>query len=229
MKIHFYLLITLLISCVHENQAQTRTYHLKEGQSFDIILFNTNPNAKELLNEYLSSVVVVGQEYGYLPQKGFRINEQPLAGNYWPRTMVVGLWDDYDKREAFISEITDRIPDFHAMRREIWSSFFLTYWKVTANQTITISDEKFNVFTAYWGAGATFEESSRDWRQAVEQAGGEVVLWLEEGTSPLGYHYDPEIATITSWESREAFMQFQRKNSPTGLTGLKHINQFVIQ
>ena len=229
MKIR-YVLMSIILFTFLNGKAQTKTYELKKGQSFDILLFNTIPESKEALNKYFQSAIPVAQKYGYMPQKGFNVTENPTQGNYWPKTVIVGLWRDYSKREDFITEITDEVPDFHEMRRRIWSSFFLTYWEVKEDKTIEVSSDRFNVLTAYWEEDAkSFEKFKQRWKSDAKQSGGKLVLELEDGKSPVGYYYNPDHLTITSWESKEAFEAFYEKNLEMNHSGVKHVNQFIIE
>ncbi|MEM7298868.1 MAG: hypothetical protein AAF391_11450 [Bacteroidota bacterium] len=229
MKIRYFLLIAFAVAFVN-GIAQTKEYALKKGQSFDILLFNTIPNTKSTLDRYFKSAIPVAQKYGYMPQKGFKVSLNPLQGNYWPKTVIIGLWSDYAKREDFITEITNEVPKFHEMRRTIWSSFFLTYWEVKQDQKVEVNTERFNVMTAYWEEDSeAFKQFKRYWKHTAKRAGGEIILELEEGKSPVGYYYNPDHLTITSWESQEAFEEFYEKNLEMDHAGVKHVNQFIIE
>ncbi len=230
MKLNHLLLSSMFLLTCATGHTQVKSYSLKKGQALDILLFNTNDEAKETLNRYFKEAIPVAQKSGYIPQKGLRINQPPLQGNYWPQTMIVGLWTDYAKREQFVRDITNSVPDFHAMRREIWSTFNLTYWEITADKTINIEAEKYNVLTSYWSEDQdSFELFTKTWLALAEQAGGEVLLELTQGTSPFGYNYDPDYLTISRWDSKEQFDAFYAKNIALDHKGVKHVNQFVIE
>ncbi|MEP1095797.1 MAG: hypothetical protein ABJG78_11850 [Cyclobacteriaceae bacterium] len=228
---NYLLLITLcLLSLSMQAQGDIKSYSLKKGQAFDILLFNTNPEAKETLGRYFKSAIPVAVKNGYMPQKGFKVDQPPLQGNYWPRTVIIGLWEDFDKREQFALSITDEVPDFHEMRREIWTSFNLTYWEVQQDYSFEVNPEKFNVLTAYWSSDdTTFPKFRKEWLKQVEKFGGNKLIGFFKGSSPFGYEYNPDHLTITEWESKEAFDRFQQKNLEMNHEGVKHVNQFIIQ
>lgn len=210
-------------------QPAIKSYTLKKGQAFDILLFNTNTEAKETLDRYFKSAIPVAVKNGYMPQKGFKIVEPPLQGNYWPKTVIIGLWEDYSKREEFARNITDEVPDFHEMRREIWSSFNLTYWELQQDYSFAVKPEKFNVMTAYWGNDdEAFPKFRKEWLQLVEKSRGNKLIGFFKGTSPFGYEYNPDFITITEWESKGAFDKFLEKNLEMDHKGVKHVNQFIL-
>ncbi|MFY0594023.1 hypothetical protein [Roseivirga sp.] len=227
---NYFLLTFLMLTISEQVNGQTRTYELKKGDAFDLIMFNTVPESGEILKKYFGSAVSVAQTYGYVPQKGFQVDQAPFQGNYWPKTIIVGKWGDYEKRVDFTTEITNEVPDFHEMRREIWSTFNLTYWKIKEDQTISVNPEKFNVLTAYWAENTDlFEKFNDQWIKVAKASGGKMVLELTDGTSPFGYNYDPDYLTITEWESQAAFEQFRIKNQSMSHVGVKHVNQFALK
>ncbi|MEO1253950.1 MAG: hypothetical protein AAFY41_03555 [Bacteroidota bacterium] len=229
MKFRYALMSMVVLLAIQNGNAQTKTYELKKGQAFDLLFINTIPESKETLDTYFKTAIPVGQAYGYMPQKGFKVAEN-LQGNYKPSTMIVGLWSDYAKREDFITDVTNEVPDFHEMRRAIWSSFFLTYWEVKEDKTIVIDDDRFHVLTAYWEADAkSFKKFKQLWINEATESGGEIMLEMEEGKSPVGYYHNPNHLTITSWESREAFNSFYEKNLAMDHEGVKHVNQLIIE
>lgn len=211
-------------------QSEVKSYSIKKGQAFDILLFNTNAEAKETLDRYFKSAIPVAVKNGYMPQKGFKVEQPPLQGNYWPKTVIIGLWKDFEQREQFALNITNDVPDFHEMRREIWTSFNLTYWEVDRDYSFDVNPEKFNVLTAYWSSDDTaFPIFRKEWLKEVENSGGNKLIGFFKGTSPFGYEYNPDFLTITEWESQEAFDRFNKKNQAMDHEGVKHVNQFAIQ
>ncbi|MFK7953308.1 MAG: hypothetical protein AB8B73_10725 [Ekhidna sp.] len=211
-------------------QSEIKSYSLKKGQAFDIIFFNTNPEAKEVLGKYFKSAIPVAQKNGYMPQKGFKIEEAPLQGNYWPQTMIIGLWKDYDQRVKFVTEITKEVPDFHEMRREIWTSFNLTYWEVGQDYSFDVDPSKYNVVTAYWGNDdVNYPKFRREWLDQIEKSGGNKLIGFFKGTSPFGYEYNPDHLSIVEWESKEAFEAFKEETLKMDHSAVKHVNQFAIQ
>jgi len=226
-----YCLLSLFFIClIATGYSQDKVYNLKKGQAFDILLLTQNPEAKESLGRYFKEVIPIGQEYGYTPQKSLKTDRPPVQGNYWPGVIVVGLWTDYSKRVAFVDDIITRIPDFHERRREIWPTFNLTYWEVKEDMTVTVKADKFNVMTAYWSEDdQKFEKFTNLWKKNVEKQGGEIILDLQKGTSPFGYHYNPDFLTISEWENEAAFKAHLEKTLSSDHTGVQHVNQFVIE
>lgn len=227
----FLILIILAVSSFKLlAQSEIKSYSIKKGQAFDIILFNTNAEAKETLDRYFKSAIPLAMKSGFIPQKGFKVEEPPLQGNYWPKTVIIGLWEDFDKREQFALNITDEVPDFHEMRRKIWTSFNLTYWEVGQDYSFDVNSEKFNVMTAYWGNDdEKFPKFRRAWLDQVEKSGGNKLIGFFKGSSPFGYEYNPDHLTIVEWESKEAFEKFKEKTLEIDHDGVKHVNQFRIQ
>lgn len=230
LKLRQLIMILFACSCITLSGQEVKKYNLKKGQAFDIIFFNTNQEAKETLGKYFKSAIPVAQRNGYLPQKGFKIEQTPLQGNYWPETMIIGLWQDYDKRVQFIDDIVKEVPDFHEMRREIWTSFNLTYWEVSQDYSFEVNPEKINVVTAYWsGDDEAFPKFRSEWLKQVEKSGGNKLIGFFKGSSPFGYEYNPDHLTITEWESKEAFDKFNEKIQAMDHKGVRHVNQFIIE
>ena len=215
---------------VVESQAQVKTYDLKKGEAFDLLLLDQIPETGELFQDYFKTAGAVAKEYGYLPQRGYRVKQEPLQGNYWPSLVIIAKWKDYDKRTQFLTDVVKKVPDFHARRRQLWSTFFLTYWEVEKDQKVEVRADKYNVMTAYWSEDeASFNSFTDNWKNTANEHGGKVLLELNDGKSPFGYAYAPEFLTITQWESKEAFDKFYQKNLSMPHQGVKHVNQFIIE
>ncbi len=226
------LLFTLMLGATIFVQAQdqVKSYVLQKGQVFDIICLRTNEDVKEDLDEYFKRFFPVAQEMGYVPLKGLKVTESPTQGNYWPTVLALGTWKDIDGRTQFLERMTKEEPDFHTMRRKIWNSFYLTYWQVQEDQSFNIDPSKFNVVTAYWQKDErAFRKFKSAWRETFQESGGEYILELTDGSSPFGYHYDPDYLVITTWEDREAFERFTQENLELDHGGVEHVNQFVVQ
>ncbi len=220
-------IISLLL--IRIGYAQPKTISLKKGQALDLLLLTTNQDAKEKRNEYFAAAVSVAQQYGYTPQYSAGIKEPPTQGNYWPEVLILATWKVYEDRVKFVKDIETKYPPFHEMRRVIWPNFHLTYWKVDRDQEITIDPDKFYVATAYWGkSGKRFKSFVQALQKEVSNTEGRVVLEMKEGISPFGYHYNPDLFTITEWESRAAYEQFHDKNVAMDHEGVLHVNQFVL-
>ena len=226
---HFILTVAA-IAAFSLGSAQEKSLTLNKGEALDLLLLNTNPEAKEELDEYFKEAVPIAQKWGYQPQYSSKISEPPAQGNYWPKTFILATWQDYDKREKFTKDIVKEYPQFHKRRREIWPNFDLTYWKIEESRKVIFDSNKLYIATAYWSADkSSFETYQKQWAKQVTKQGGKIVLELRDGTSPFGYYYNPERFTITEWESREAFEAFKEKNIAMDHDGVKHVNQFILK
>lgn len=230
MNIRYLLLVPMVVGLFHLSHAQVKTISLKKGEAVDLLLLTTNKNAAEEQKEYFSKAVGIAQKWGYKPQYSSKVSLPPTQGNYWPAVFIIAKWEDYDKRIKFTEDILKEYPQFHERRRIIWPSFNLTYWKVKEDREINIDPDLFYIATSYWSdeqrAFASFKD---DWAQTVKSQGGKIVLEFKDGTSPFGYYYNPEFFTITEWASKEDFEKFHEKNQAMDHTGVKHVNQFILQ
>lgn len=227
-----YLLLFVLSVVSFSIQAQTdiRSYSMKKGEAFDIIFLNTKPGSEDVQKKYFEKAFPIAKEGGYTPLKGLAIKDNPLQGNYHPEVMVFGTWASVELREKFVADIEKSVPDFHAMRREIWSTFNLTYWEVGQDYSFDIDPAKFNVVTAYWsGDDTSFPKFRKAWLKQVEKSGGNKLIGFFKGSSPFGYDYNPDHLTIIEWESKEAFDKFNEKIQAMDHQSVRHVNQFIVQ
>ncbi|MEQ9297016.1 MAG: hypothetical protein RIF33_00560 [Cyclobacteriaceae bacterium] len=230
MNIRHLLLSLVAIAMLNVGHAQVKTISLKKGEALDLLLLSTNKDAGELQKEYFDKAVPVAMEWGYQPQYSSRLSQPPTQGNYWPSVLILAKWKDYDRRVQFPEEIVKIYPQFHERRREIWTNFDLTYWKIEEDKEVAIQETNFYVATSYWSkSNGNFDAFVNEWQTMVANQGGKVVLKCTEGVSPLGYHYNPEVFTITEWRSKEDFEKFHAKNLDMDHTGVEHVNQFILQ
>ena len=68
----------------------------------------------------------------------------------------------------------------------------------------------------------------KQWKMKVNKQGGKVILKLKNGTSPVGYVYNPTILCIVEWNDKNEFESFEKKNPLSSYESLKNIHQFVI-
>ena len=111
-------------------QSKTKSYTLKKGHVFDVIFLNTKPDTKEKLQHYFKTAFPVAEKMGYHSLPGIAIKGSPTQGNYHPESMIFGYWDTLNGREKFLQDIQKTMPDFHEERRNIWSTFNLTYYEL---------------------------------------------------------------------------------------------------
>ena len=223
-----WLFVLCLQSSLTMAQSDSVVYSFKKGEVLDLLFLTQKPETKELFNDYMKTAVPVGEALSYKPVALFRVNEN-LQGNYQPELLILAKWNDIAKRKAFLNDIEGEVPDFHQRRRNIWSSFGLTYYEMPADVNFVVHKEKFKVLTAYWSEKAKpFKQFKEQWLQQAESSGGTVSLLMEEGISPLGYFYQPDLFIITEWDSQESFERFHRLNLKMNHEGVKHVNQMAI-
>lgn len=211
-------------------QSEVKSYALKKGQAFDIILLSTKEGTEEIQKAYFEKAFPIAVKGGYSPLKGFAIPDSPLQGNYHPQAVIFGTWTSVELREKFVADIEKSVPDFHSMRREIWSNFDLTYWEVSQDFSFDVDPAKFNVVTAYWGGDdVEFQKFRKEWLKQVKRSGGNKLIGFLKGSSPYGYEYNPDFLTITEWADKEAFDAFYKKDQSLDRQAVKHVNQFRIQ
>lgn len=211
-------------------QSKTKTYTLKKGHVFDIIFINTKPDTKQKLQNYFKTAFPVAEKMGYHRLPGVAIKGSPTQGNYHPESMILGYWDTLNGREKFLQDIQKTMPDFHKERRNIWSTFGLTYYELKEDLSFSINPQKFNIVTAYWHKDkSSFQKFKQRWIQKMKKAGGQTQVKFTEGTSPFGYHYNPDYLVITTWKNKAAFEQFYKENLKMDHSSVKHVNQFQIK
>ncbi len=229
-KISLIVISLFLVSFKLHSQSDVITYSYKKGQVMDIIFLNTKPDTKEALDHYFKTAFPVAEKHGYKGQGGVSLAPTPTQGNYHPGSMVFGFWTSYDSRKNFLKEIDEVMPDFHKARREIWSSFNLTYYELENDLSFQIDRNKYNVVTAYWKNDTSdFEKFTKNWSSKAKKAGGKEVVSLKDGGSPFGYYYAPDYMVITSWNSKADFEKFYKENLKMDHKGIKHVNQFVVR
>lgn len=212
-------------------QSEIKEFSIGSGQVFDIIFLNnrTESEVKTLRDDYFKRAFPIAEANGYHSLGGLGIAEN-TQGNYLPSVMALGYWETLDGRKKFLEAVDSQMPDFHEMRRKIWSTFDLTYYEFSKDLTFSINKEKFNTVTAYWQKGEKgFEKFKKSWLKHVENAGGSTKIELTNGASPFGYHYNPDFLVITEWDNKEAFEKFHKQNLDMDHSAIEHVNQFSLK
>lgn len=210
------------------NPSDKIVYSFKKGEILDILLLTNKPDIEPLFDRYKKTAFPVAMGLSYQPLPGFKIGSF-TQGNIQPGHMVLGKWGNRKKREQFLSDITHTVPDFHEQRRAIWSQFLLTYYEMSKDITFEIDKTKFQVVTAYWQKDAsTFKKFKKQWLKQSKKQGGRTVLELTNGTSPFGYHYQPDYMVISEWENDAAFQKFYAEDMKMKHQGVQHVNQFIL-
>ena len=227
---------TLIIKCAClffmlanlQAQDKTKTFDFKKGEVLDIFLLSTVEDSKELFDRYKKTSFPVAFEYTYQPQQGFSIKKLTLGTNT-PSSFIFGKWASKEKKEGFIAKIVDRVPDFHQQRRALFPYFGLAYYEMQKDLKFSVNTEKFNVVTSFWKRDTkSLSVFFKEWSTSVVASGGKFILQLEDGKSPLGYTYDPDMVCIVEWKTEANFKQFEKQYPLSSYTSLKDIHQFVI-
>ncbi|MEM9078479.1 MAG: hypothetical protein AAGC43_15660 [Bacteroidota bacterium] len=204
------------------------TIDLKKGEAFDILFLTTREGTQDLFKEYRKTAFPVATEMGFSPIPGFKIRET-VQGNYEPQSLILAKWTNLSLREKFLAEIEGRVPNFHEMRKKIWSLFNLTYYEIQQEQTIQLDREKVIVATAYWkkeNMQDDFANFLTQLKKVIKKTNGTLKIELVNGRSPKGYVYNPDYMVITQWETKKEFDAFQKKSLKMGFDFLKKVNQF---
>lgn len=213
-----------------EAQTNIKKYDIKKGQVFDIIFLTKKPGTDAALQDYFKRVFPLAEKYGYHTLPGFTIKDNPTQGNYHPQNMILGYWTSLKGRVEGMKKIEKEVPDFHEMRRDIWSNFDMTYYDLKEDLPFELDKDKLNVVNTYWYESVeSFRSFNNEWLKQVKKAGGKVSLELKNGESPFGYYHKPDYVVITSWDSQAAFDKFYAQNIKMDHSTVKHVNQFIIK
>ena len=221
------LLIFAALNCAAQT-GQVKSFSFKKGEVMDVFLLTTAPNSEDKFERYKQTAFPVAFEYSYRPQKGFKITKLTL-GTHTPSSLIFGKWESKEKREGFLANIAQKVPDFHQQRRVLFPYFDLTYYEMQHDTDFSIDTKKYNVATSFWQHDA---ESSlkffSKWEKQIKKAGGKIIIQLNEGKSPLGYHYNPDQFYIIQWDNETVFEEFAKQNPLASYNDLKNVHQFVI-
>jgi len=210
-------------------QEKLKSFDFKKGEVLDIILLSQTENADKLFERYKQTAFPVAFEFTYQPQPGFQISKLTMGTNK-AQSFILGKWANLDKRKGFLSDIAGRVPDFHEQRRSLFPYFGLTYYEVKEDLEFSVDTSKYNVVTALWDNPAEKNPSFFDtWKASVVRAGGKVIVILENGNSPTGYYYNPNIMCIVEWKDEASFLTFSEKYPLEAYNSLTNVHQFAIQ
>lgn len=212
-----------------QGQSDSYTYHFKKGEVLDILLITTVPEADELLERYKKTAFPVAFEYSYKSIPGYKISSLSL-GNHLPNSFILGKWESLAKREGFLLHISDRVPDFHQQRRDLFTYFGLTYYEMQKETQFSLSKSKYKVISAFWQKDPeSMHKFLKGWQKELKQAGAEICIKLQGGTSPLGYAYNPDVLYIVQWEDQASFEAFSQQYPLERFESLKNVHQLVLE
>jgi len=221
-------IVFALVSNFAWTQAKQKSFDFKKGEVLDILLIKTKANTRELFDIYKKTIFPVGVEYTFQPQPSFAIKKITI-GHHTPNSMIIGKWENIRKREGFLNNIVKRVPDFHEQRRGLFEYFGLTFYKMEKDIKFSVDSDKFNIGNAFWGRDKKSLEFYRKWEHKVKKAGGEIILKLENGVSPVGYYYNADVFYIIAWKNKDTFEMFAKKNPLHKYEDLKSVHQFIIK
>lgn len=210
-------------------QEKIKSFDFKKGEVLDIILLSQTENGGELFERYKETAFPVAFEYSYQPQPGFGISKLTLGTNK-AQAFLFGKWENLEKREGFLANIANRVPDFHQQRRDLFPYFGLTYYPMLADLKFSVDTSKYNVATALWNNPAEKDATFfKKWKSEVQKSGGKVIVTLENGKSPLGYYYNADVLCIVEWKNEATFNAFAEMHPLAFYEALHNVHQFVIQ
>ena len=187
-------------------QGEARSYDLARGQVLDLLLLADQPANDSARDVYFRTAFPVAERHGFAFLPGFAVERPHLLGNRQPTAAVFGTWPSLAAREAALRALEAEVDRFHALRREIWSTFDVTYWELADDLAFVVPAGGYVTLTAYWSddpAGLDALLARR--RVAVAEAGGEAVAELRDGASPVGYRYAPDYLALTVWTDAAAY------------------------
>jgi len=221
--------LSIIASLGCNAQDDLKKLSFKKGEVLDILFLSTIDNPKQLFDRYKKTALPVAFEYSYKPQPGFKTSNL-ILGNNLPSNFIFGKWDSKEKREGFLENITKKVPDFHQQRRDLFPIFQLTYYELDKDTEFSINTAKYNVVTSFWNSNSKAStEFLKQWKNDLAATGGNLIIKLKQGTSPVGYYYNPDVLIIAEWNSKEDFNQFLKKYPLKSYNQFKNIQQFVIE
>lgn len=228
----FFLLNLTFAPIAIKAQPGIKTYALKKGQVFDVLLRTNNDQASQATKDRFDRGViprVLKLGYQAMPS-GLYFESVAIQGNYSPHHMVVGGWKNLKAREHAMQMLISEIPDFHQIRRDLWTTLFASYFEVNEDINFSIMEGKFYVVTAYrHKKKSAYKKFRKEWTNTITTSKGSIILTLENGKSPFtGHFYEPHHFTITKWDNRDRFEEFLSKNRHMDHSSIQYVNQFVL-
>lgn len=211
-------------------EPKTKTIKIKKDQVLDFLNAIRKPETDDAMNEYFGKVFPPAQNYGFKLDVTFATIAPPTQGNYHAQFFGISSWVNEEGRTKWDNHKMEY--DYKQARREIWSVFNLAFYKdLKEDIEFTVSDDKLYVITSYWIDNMkSFQKAKNKTTHNMVAAGGKQILSIGKGESPLGYQYEPDVITITEWETHEAFDAYLAENNiSTKENGVKNVQQLKTQ
>jgi len=230
-KFLLFILVFILSSTVGTSQDKVKSFNFKKGEVIDFLFISTKTDdkAKETSDRYFATAFPIARKEGYAPQPGFSTPSTPTQGNYHPEVVALGKWPSIKGRLKALNDLETQLEDFHEMRRTIWSNFDVTYYELMEDLNFEVAPEKHTVITLYWAKEKGFDSFKSKWMQQMKSANGKVLVDLGKGFSTYGYHFVPDMISITEWNSKEDFEKFNKLNMTMDHSSVLHVNQMQIK
>jgi len=232
MRIRWSMLIGLLFALCSATASAQQILRFEKDHVLDFLYLNNIAGNEQARKQYFKDIGPIGRELGFQPLTAFRIKKAPTQGNYFPDTLAIAAWKGSMKqRMETFDELIRRVPDIQQRRLEIWSTFNMANYYIEEDTALSFFEDKRYVLTSFWQQDDTFSQSIDDYLRAVKQAGGKVMISLENAASIKGYLYAPEYTVITEWQDMASFSQFhnQFKDKMLKSNGVKHINELHLE
>ncbi len=210
---------------------KSRTIKIEAGQKLDMLTAILKPGAAEKRNVYFSKVFPLANQHGFKLDISFIPIGVPVRGNYQPDFISFMSWPSHENHKAFKKEVK-QMKDYSMTeaRRDIWSVFNLTHYNnLEENLEFTVYEDKIYVFTAYWIEDMDqFIKAKQRGKKVMERFKGKLVSLLGQSTSPDGYFYQPDMVSVTEWDSVEVFQEFlKHRDNENGDAGSINVNQWM--
>lgn len=219
-------------SGLSNENSKSKTITIKKGQRVDLLTGIRKPGTDEILNNYFGQIFPIASKYGFKVDGTFLTVAPPTKGNFHSSFLSVMSWTDPNGPDKFRNEAKKLSYDYVAERRNIWSVFNLTeYSEIEKDIEFTVSSDKVYVITAYWLEDAdAFRAAKKEAGPKMQAAGGKKTVLFGKGKSPNGYLYEPDVISITEWETKESFEKYHKSTDPkVNDAGVRNVNQWITQ
>lgn len=215
-----------------DSEPKTQTIKINKGQMMDVLSAIRNPETDESRDEYFGKVFPPATKNGFKMHGTFLTVAPPTQGNFHAQFFGIMSWPNTEGRNKFQEEAKSMDYDYKKARKSIWSVFNLTFYEdLKEDVEFTVREDKIYVITSYWVDDMkAFKKSKKEASPKMKKAGGKLTLLLGKGESPMEYLYEPDVMSITEWDSQEAFDKYlAENNNSTRENGIKNVNQWKTQ